>query len=100
MKSTPSILITVNNQRDRDFEVRIGNSPDFPNNPLCVKFVGMVPEEWNAECDEGRMCGRYISVQSLYTQVTVIQICEVEALACEHSQIFFFSAIQSVSAGY
>jgi len=74
--------------RDRDFEIRIGDDVDFKKNPLCHKYVGAVlrgPEQNYggslADCS-APLCGRYISVQRMSQgYIDYMHICEMEAFA-------------------
>lgn len=66
-------------ERDKDFEVRIGNSPYYANNPVCVKFDGRVARQVSASCGSGPLCGRYISVQRAASGYSYMHLCELMA---------------------
>jgi hypothetical protein len=67
-------------ERDKDFEIRIGNSPYLLNNPVCTKFNGLVPQKATASCG-GSMCGRYLSVQRTAAGYNYMHLCEIMAFA-------------------
>merc|ERR1711976_198495 len=75
--------VASTDNRDRDYEVRIGDSPYHPNNPVCAKFNGVMPQKVEASCAGGAMCGRYISIQRTSDDTTYMHLCEVMAYATD-----------------
>lgn len=58
--------------------MRIGNSPYYANNPVCIKFNGRVPRKAEGSCGAA-MCGRYISVQRTAAGFNYMSLCELMA---------------------
>merc|ERR1711976_622213 len=75
--------VASTDNRDRDYDVRIGDSPYHPNNPVCAKFNGVMPQKVEASCAGGAMCGRYISIQRTSDDTTYMHLCEVMAYATD-----------------
>ncbi|ELT96344.1 hypothetical protein CAPTEDRAFT_168416 [Capitella teleta] len=67
-------------ERDKDMEIRIGNSPYHMNNPVCTKFNGLVPVKAVANC-AAAACGRYISIQRMASGFNYMHVCEIKAFA-------------------
>ena len=69
--------------RDRDFEIRIGDDPEPGVNPLCVKLNGVLPRQVFRKC-EAPLCGRYITVQRMTNTANYMHICELMAFSSKN----------------
>ena len=68
--------------RDVDFEIRIGNSLSFLDNPVCYKYDGVVPLSSKHDCLTPT-CGRYVSIQRTNDDFNYMQVCEMMAFTGE-----------------